>query len=122
MKGRYNKYYIPIMCITILSIMVIAFTRIYANAQLSYPSNINIQLTQQTVPTTQNTTQSELQTFVITEQGGKLVVYIDGESKPFKITDTLINDLPEYDKEKIKLGVIVYGDIALQKALEDYCS
>lgn len=121
MKGRYNKYYIPIICVTILSIMIIAFTRIYANAQLSYPSSINIQLAQ-TLPTTPNTTQSELQTFVITEQGGKLVVYKDGEEKPFKITDTLINDLPEYDKEKIKLGVIVYGDVALQKAIEDYCS
>lgn len=118
---NYNKYYTPIVCITILSIMITAFTRIYANAQLTYPANITITQIESTNPT-QSTTQIEEKRFIITEQSGKLVVYVDGESKPFKITDTLINDLPEYDRDKIKLGIIVYGDIALQKALEDYCS
>ncbi len=60
--------------------------------------------------------------YLLTELDGKIAVYETGIVNPIKVTDTYVCNLPEYDREKIKIGIKIYGDTALRKALEDYCS
>lgn len=60
--------------------------------------------------------------YILKELDGKIAVYQKGIINPVKITDTYLCNLPEYDIERIKVGVEVHGKTALRVALEDYCS
>ena len=53
---------------------------------------------------------------------GRVVVYRAGESEPFMTTDTFVYSLPKSDKQKLEQGIIIEGEAALRKTLEDYCS
>lgn len=61
-------------------------------------------------------------TFIITAENGKIVVFRKGETAPFIVTDTYINNLPKGDILQIKNGIEVKGEAKLKKSLEDYCS
>lgn len=61
-------------------------------------------------------------TFIITAENGKIVVFRKGETTPFIVTDTYINNLPKGDILQIKNGIEVKGEAKLKKSLEDYCS
>lgn len=60
--------------------------------------------------------------YLLTEKDGRIAVYAQGADEPFRITDTYLRDLPEFDREKIRIGIEIHGDTALRRALEDYCS
>ena len=55
-------------------------------------------------------------------EGGRLVVYRLGEKKPFMTTDTFTYMLPKADKQKLEQGILIEGEAALRRTLEDYCS
>jgi sugar (pentulose or hexulose) kinase len=61
-------------------------------------------------------------TKVIGIENSRVAVFIEGEEKPFIVTDTYANTLPEIDRDELKKGVKVSGEKELQKAIEDYCS
>lgn len=61
-------------------------------------------------------------TFIITAENGRIVVFRKGETAPFIETDTYINNLPKGDILQIKNGIEVQGESKLRKSLEDYCS
>ncbi len=60
--------------------------------------------------------------FVMAEDKGRVVVYRPGESEPFMTTDTFTYTLPKSDRQKLERGIIIEGEAALRKTLEDYCS
>lgn len=60
--------------------------------------------------------------FVMGEDKGRVVVYRAGESEPFMTTDTFTYSLPKADKQKLEQGIIIEGEAALRRTLEDYCS
>lgn len=67
-------------------------------------------------------TVTEEKAFVISIENSRVAVFIEGEEKPFIVTDTYANTLPEIDRDELKKGVKVSGEKELQKAIEDYCS
>ena len=60
--------------------------------------------------------------FVMCTDKGRVVVYRAGESEPFMTTETFVYSLPKPDKQKLEQGIIIEGEAALRKTLEDYCS
>ncbi|MBQ9674090.1 MAG: hypothetical protein IJV39_05645 [Ruminococcus sp.] len=60
--------------------------------------------------------------YVLKNDNGRLAVFHEDETEPIITTDTLIENLPYQDQEKLKQGINVTGDKNLRIALEDYCS
>ena len=60
--------------------------------------------------------------YILSSQNGRLVIFRDGEDKPFLVTDTFVSYLPKADRINLENGVEVTGEKELQKAIEDYCS
>ena len=56
------------------------------------------------------------------EYNGKIAVFEKGNEKPFKVTEVHISDLPEVDKQILKLGIETDNKKNLNTILEDYCS
>ena len=52
---------------------------------------------------------------------GRIAVFIEGESTPIHTLDSpYIRDLPEYDQQLLKAGIVAETNEALLKILEDY--
>lgn len=62
------------------------------------------------------------QVYIIKSEDGRLVVYKQGDAKPYMQTDTFVKALPKGDVLRLEKGIEVTGDENLKKYLEDYCS
>ena len=71
---------------------------------------------------TQQTVSDESRNFVMGERRGRIAVWREGETEPFMTTDTLVYSLPKADRSKLAKGIVITGESALRKILEDYCS
>ncbi len=60
--------------------------------------------------------------FVLKSEDNCLVVYKKGETVPYMITDTSVNNLPKGDIMLLERGIEIEGEKNLKKSLEDYCS
>lgn len=58
---------------------------------------------------------------LVTESSGKIVVFYNGTDRIFKeIESPTPDELPVYDRELLKNGILVAGEGELQQLLEDY--
>ena len=64
----------------------------------------------------------ETVSFILKAENNLIVVYIKGESTPFMVTDTYVNNLPKNDILLLNEGIEIQGEKNLQKSLQDYCS
>lgn len=62
------------------------------------------------------------QGYIIKDFYGRVAVFKNGEDEPVKITDTLTDSLPDYDKNQLSKGVPAEDEARLKRLLEDYCS
>jgi hypothetical protein len=60
--------------------------------------------------------------YIVKEYNGKIAVFEEGKNKPFKVTDSSVSDLPEYDRKLLEEGIKATTKQELQRILEDYCS
>ena len=58
----------------------------------------------------------------IKEYKGNIAVFESGSSKPFRITDIAVKDLPVADQNDLNNGIMVDSQEELQTLLEDYLS
>lgn len=70
----------------------------------------------------QKVKEEKLPGYYLKDFQGRLAVFRGNKNDPIITTDTMVNTLPIEDQKKLKIGVEVEGDVALRKALEDYCS
>ena len=70
----------------------------------------------------QQTISDESRHFVMGERRGRIAVWREGEAEPFMTTDTPVYSLPKADRSKLSRGIVITGESALRKILEDYCS
>jgi hypothetical protein len=59
---------------------------------------------------------------VFTEYNGRIGVFREGSSKPYRIIDYDFSLLSDYDKEHLKQGIIIESDRELQQFIEDIAS
>lgn len=83
---------------------------------------VNAQQNTQSYISAESSATSASNAYVLKENGGRIAVFVKGQAEPVITTDTMVNILPEEDQQALEDGVEVYGERALQKALEDYCS
>ena len=100
-----------------LCAFAIAFSLFWmALPRLALPSEPN--LAAQTLPDTGQPTQ-----YLLRDEGGMVAVYTCGpDGSPTRLarqTDIYVNLLPENDALRVKHGMTVTGDAALQEVLED---
>lgn len=62
------------------------------------------------------------QGYVIKDYGGNIAVFEDNETKPFRITDIEVKNLPEADRKELKNGITAQNNEQLTTLLEDYLS
>lgn len=73
--------------------------------------------------TTDSSTQSApVSSYLVKEYNGKIAVFREGESTPFRITDVSVNTLPYADQVDLKDGIHASDDVKLVQLLEDLCS
>ncbi|MEE0059340.1 MAG: hypothetical protein UE295_00790 [Acutalibacteraceae bacterium] len=65
---------------------------------------------------------TDYQTYIVREYNGMIAVFYSGQDKPFKITDSYVESLPQQDIDNLKHGIIVDNEENLRKLLEDLCS
>ncbi len=58
--------------------------------------------------------------YVFKDYNGRVACYEEGAKDPFLVTDVVVNDLTELDREMLGKGVVVSGAKAMSRALEDY--
>ncbi|MCI2047153.1 MAG: hypothetical protein LKJ90_05505 [Faecalibacterium sp.] len=57
--------------------------------------------------------------YELRDTGGRVAVYAAGSDTPLAVYDIYVNLLPEGDALRLKSGMRVYGDTALESLLED---
>ncbi len=57
--------------------------------------------------------------YELRDTGGRVAVYAAGGDTPLAVYDIYVNLLPEGDALRLKSGMRVYGDAALESLLED---
>lgn len=62
------------------------------------------------------------QGYKIKEYKGNIAVFEAGETKPFRITEIEVKNLPEADQKELKNGIKAKDYNQLQELLEDYLS
>lgn len=60
--------------------------------------------------------------YLVKDYNGFLTVFSYGSDEPAYITDVLVATLPEYDRNLLKDGIIIYSEAGLSAILEDYGS
>lgn len=65
---------------------------------------------------------SSYPSYVVKDYNGNIAVYESGRSEPFRVTETLVKDLPYADKELLEFGIEANNIEELNIILEDYCS
>lgn len=59
--------------------------------------------------------------YTVKEYEGKIAVFIDGNESPERILESpYIRDLPQYDRDLLKIGIPAYSETELNTILEDY--
>ena len=103
-----------IILISVTGAILIGCVIVSSAAQQRAAGNLTVSLSEQLPDNSKR--------FVMSADKGRVVVYRAGESEPFMTTDTFIYSLPKSDKQKLEQGIIIEGEAALRKTLEDYCS
>lgn len=83
---------------------------------------VNAQQNTQSYNSAESSSSSASNAYILKENEGRIAVFAEGKAEPILTTDTMVKILPLEDQQELKDGVKVYGERALQKALEDYCS
>lgn len=107
--NRIKNIFIPvILAATVFSATyLICDLTLFAKADSSYKS-------QSKIP-------SQNKTYMVKEHEGKISVFEYGEETPIYILDSpYVRDLPEYDRELLKHGIVAESAEELNKILEDY--
>ena len=73
-------------------------------------------------PETVQNTQETQSSYLVQEYSGKIAVYRDGGSSPYRIYDVYVNTLPEYDRDLLAQGIPVETLAQLNRLIEDYTS
>ncbi|MDP4119883.1 MAG: BofC C-terminal domain-containing protein [Bacillota bacterium] len=60
--------------------------------------------------------------YIVKDYNGKIAVFEEGQTEPFKVTNVPTNSLPKVDQNALKKGIKVKGQKELIKILQDYCS
>ena len=103
-----------IILISVTGAILIGCVLVQSAAEQRAAGNLSVSLSE-TLP-------DSSKRFVMGTDKGRVVVYRAGESEPFMTTDTFVYSLPKSDKQKLEQGIIIEGEAALRKTLEDYCS
>ena len=118
------KIYITAALIVLLCLIITVVTRTAArNIAKPQETFASSEATRSTVLKEDESIEAETEkVYLLSESDGKIAVFVRGSDIPIQITETYLRDLPELDRDKIKLGIEIHGDAALRRALEDYCS
>lgn len=76
---------------------------------------------QPATPAEPQNTDTETNVYIVKEYNGKIAVFLSNSTAPlYVLDDPYVRDLPEYDREMLKNGIIANNNSELIKILEDY--
>ncbi len=59
--------------------------------------------------------------YTIKSYNNRVAVFKNDDIKPYFVSDTNVNDLPQQDTEEINSGIVVADEKKLKRLIEDYC-
>lgn len=99
---------------------------IVVNFELSAKANQNQNQNQTPISNSEKSTSSSTsttkRTYIIKSYNGKVAAFESGNDEPFRVTNILIDELPNKDREILTNGLEVDSQKELIAILEDYCS
>lgn len=60
--------------------------------------------------------------FILGEKDGKIALYRGDKSETVQVYDVYVDTLPEYDKNELKAGIMIYDLKELDSLIEDFTS
>ncbi len=65
---------------------------------------------------------SETRVYILREFDGKVALFAPGQELPFQMTDISVTSLPYADQAALRRGLVLRGEEALRRTLEDFGS
>lgn len=78
-------------------------------------------IVQQKTPTTEIQPKAEVSGYTVKEFDGKIAIFENGTSELLRVLEApFVRDLPSFDRQLLKEGIVVQNENELIKILEDY--